>query len=95
MVDYVVEGERPCAGPGAFDEPRLRDLAQRVFDRTNDMAARMTNHFLPADGGTGNYRLRDLAGIPTLVAHGTEDPMFPFPHGQALVDSLLDLSDEE
>lgn len=45
-IDYVVEGERPYAGPGNFDEARLRALAARVFDRSNDMAASMTNHFV-------------------------------------------------
>jgi pimeloyl-ACP methyl ester carboxylesterase len=25
---------------------------------------------------------------PTLVLHGTDDPMFPFAHGQALADEI-------
>ena len=46
VIDYLVEGERPYAGPGNFDEPRLRAIAGRVSDRTNDIAASMSNHFI-------------------------------------------------
>lgn len=88
VVDYIVEGERPYAGPDNFDEAKLRTVAGRVFDRTNDMAACMTNHFLLEDGSSGDYRLSRLAGIPTLVLHGTADPMFPLSHGEALAESI-------
>ena len=87
VVDYIVEGERPYAGPGSFDESRLRMLAGRVFDRTNDMAASMTNHFL-VEAGDGVHRLSELAGVSTLILHGTADPMFPLPHGEALADAI-------
>lgn len=88
VVDYIVEGERPYAGSDNFDDAKLRTLAGRVFDRTNDMAACMTNDFLLDDGGAGDYRLSQLAGVPTLVLHGTADPMFPLPHGEALAESI-------
>ena len=26
--------------------------------------------------------------VPTLVLHGTEDPLFPLPHGQALASEI-------
>ncbi len=87
-IDYVVEGERPFAGPGNFDESKLRRLAGRVFDRTNDMEASMTNHFILDSGSDAGYRLDQLAGVPTLVLHGTADPMFPFPHGRALEEHI-------
>ncbi len=88
VVDHLVEGERPYAGPGSFDEPRMRALAGRVFDRTDDMAASMTNHFLLDSGGPTDHRLDQLAGIPTLVLHGTADPLFPLPHGRALAEAI-------
>lgn len=98
VVDHVVQGERPYAGPGSFDEPRLRELAGRVFDRTGDMAASLTNHFLLADDSTGDRRLSQLDGLPTLVVHGTADPLFPVQHGRALAQAipaarLLELED--
>ena len=88
VIDHLVEGERPYAGPGNFDESRLRALAGRVFDRTSDMAASMTNHFLLDTGGPADHRLEQLAGVPTLVLHGTADPLFPLPHGRALAEAI-------
>ena len=47
----------------------------------------MTNHFMlddaPVDG-----RLSRLEGLPTLVLHGTADPLFPLAHGRALADAI-------
>lgn len=89
VIGYIVEGERPFAGPGHFDESRLRGLAGRVFDRTTDIEASMTNHFLLDDGPVEHEQsLNRLAGLPTLVVHGTVDPMFPVAHAHALVRSI-------
>ena len=98
VIDYIIEGERPYAGPGNFDEPRLRAIAGRVFDRTNDIAASMSNHFILDHDGPGDRRLSRLEGLPTLVLHGTADPMFPLAHGKALAAAipgarLLELDD--
>ena len=88
VIDHIVEGERPYAGPGNFDEPRLRALAGRVFDRSNDIAASMANHFITDDDGAADTRLSRLRGLPTLVLHGTADPMLPPAHGKALADTI-------
>lgn len=86
VIGHIVEGERPFAGPDHFDEARLRNLAGRVFDRTSDIEASMTNHFLIEDGpGRTEQTLSRLAGLPTLVVHGTADPLFPLPHAHALL----------
>lgn len=87
-VDHIVDGERPYAGPGNFDEPRLRAIAERAFDRSNDIAASMANHFIVDDDGPADARLTQLQGLPTLVLHGTADPMFPPAHGRALADAI-------
>ena len=88
VLDHIVEGERPYAGPGHFDEPRLRAIAGRVFDRTNDIAASMTNHFLLDSDDPSDPRLSRLEGLPALVVHGTADPLFPLAHGRALADAI-------
>lgn len=88
VVAYLVDGERPYAGPGSFDEPRVRALVERVVDRTDDMAASLTNHFILADDGPADARLSRLRGLPTLVLHGTADPLFPPAHGRALADLI-------
>ncbi|HYO37584.1 MAG TPA: alpha/beta fold hydrolase [Geodermatophilus sp.] len=98
VVAHLVDGERPYAGPGTFDEPRVRALAGRVFDRTRDIAAATTNHFLLDDDGPGDPRLSRLEGLPTLVVHGTADPLFPLAHGRVLAAAvpgagLLELRD--
>ncbi len=88
VIDHVVDGERPYAGPDTFDEARVRAIAGRVVDRTRDMAASLTNHFLLDAGAPGDARLSDLAGLPTLVLHGTADPLFPLAHGRALANAI-------
>lgn len=84
VVDYIVEGERPFAGPGHFDEPHLRAVAEQVVDRSDNIEASMTNHFLLDDGPSTDRHVWDLVDLATLVVHGTADPLFPLAHGRAL-----------
>lgn len=86
VLDWVVEGERPYAGPNAFDEEALRELAGRVWDRTPSMAS-AANHFLVAERAT-SLDLSELREVPTLVIHGSADPLFPPAHGEALAEAL-------
>ena len=85
VVDHRVAVERPYAGAMGFDEPRVRRLAALEVDRTTDMAASLTNHFVLDGGWSGRP-----AGIvaPTLVLHGTTDPLFPLAHGEALAREI-------
>lgn len=87
VIDWVVESERPYAGPGNFDESGLRELAGRVWDRTPSMASG-ANHFLAAEGDAPVVDLAALSGIPTLVVHGSADPVFPVEHGRALAEAI-------
>lgn len=87
-IDSIVEAERPYAGPGNFNESELRDLAARVVDRSNDIAASRTNHFLLGHGAPVDARLSRLRGLPTLVIHGTADPLFPPAHARALAEAI-------
>jgi len=59
-----------------------------VVDRTNDIAAAMSNHFLLDQDGPADPRLSRLDGLRTLVLHGTADPLFPLSHGRALADAI-------
>lgn len=88
VVDYIVSGERPFAGTGGFAEARLRMIAERVFDRTVNIAAAMTNHFLLDSGDTADLSLTRLGGVPTLILHGRDDPLFPIQHGRALAELI-------
>lgn len=88
VIEHVVSGERPYAGPDNFAESWVRAVARRAYDRTEDMAASMTNHFLLEDDAEGDRRLGRPAEVPTLVLHGTADPLFPPAHGRALAASI-------
>ncbi|MEN3268421.1 MAG: hypothetical protein V7646_5315 [Pseudonocardia sp.] len=91
VVDYLVDGERPFAGSLGFDEDRVRRLANIVVDRTRDIAASMTNHWVLEGGSAARFRLADIE-VPTMVLHGTADPLFPFGHGEALAAEIPNAS---
>ena len=86
-VTALVEGERPFAGAD-FDAARVRAIAERVVARSRDLAASTTNPSVMASGTAGGGALRDLAGLPVLVVHGTADPLFPVEHGRALAAAI-------
>lgn len=82
VIDYIVMQQGPYQGSVTPDEADLRALVATIVDRTRDMAASLTNHWI-IDAAEATRALGDLR-TPTLVLHGTEDPLFPYPHGEAL-----------
>jgi pimeloyl-ACP methyl ester carboxylesterase len=89
VVESVVEGWRPYGGTHPFDESRLREIAERAFDRSTCIESSMKNHWLIESGGDapGRGALREIRA-PTLVVHGTADPFFPVAHGEALAREI-------
>ena len=87
VIDYIVEGLRPFSGSLPFDEESRRALVGRVFDRTINIASSMKNHWLLEDGEPVTRPLSEVTA-PTLVLHGTEDPLFPYEHGEALAREI-------
>ena len=87
VVGYIVEGLRPFAGSLPFDEEGQRALVERVVDRTINIASSMKNHWLLEDGEPVSRPLSEVTA-PTLVLHGTKDPLFPFEHGEALAREI-------
>ena len=88
VTEYLVEGERPYAARSRpFDAAAMRALAGRVFDRSADIAAALTNPFMADSGEPWRGRLGQVTA-PTLVLHGTEDPLFPYGHGRALAQAI-------
>ena len=88
VIEYLVSYARLLAGEErSFDEPEMRDLVRRDIERANDIAA-LQNHDL-LEGGDDKPR-KELSSIEaaTLVIHGTADPVFPFPHGEALASEI-------
>jgi len=82
-VDRIVADTLNRAGPLTFDEGHFRRIAERAFDRTTDMAATQTNHWLAAPGAPIRGRLGEITA-PTLILHGTQDPLFPLAQARAL-----------
>lgn len=87
VIDYIVEGERPFAGSRPFNETAIRGIAARVFDRTTDLASGITNHAGMDSGDRWRERLGEVKA-PTLVIHGTEDPMYPYGNAVVLANEI-------
>jgi pimeloyl-ACP methyl ester carboxylesterase len=87
VVDYLVDDARAYAGTLPFDEEAMRALVSRVVDRTVDVEASSKNHALLDGGGPLSTRLGEIRAS-TLVLHGTEDPLFPPAHGEALAAAI-------
>ncbi|MFE7801727.1 alpha/beta fold hydrolase [Nocardia sp. NPDC057440] len=88
VVEYLVEADRPfTAASLPFDTAARRPKAERIIDRANDIAAQLTNPFMIDPGAPWRDRLGKIAA-PTLVLHGTEDPLFPIGHGRALATEI-------
>jgi pimeloyl-ACP methyl ester carboxylesterase len=88
VVDYIVEDLRAYAGTLRFDEEEMRALVGRIVDRTVNIESTMTNHWLlEGNGEPLRPRLGEMRA-PTLVLHGTEDPLFPYGHAQVLAAEI-------
>ncbi len=94
IVDQMVRAERPFAGGAGFDEAHVRLAARRTVARAIDPAS-APNHFLVLDGGDdagdgaedSGFAMSEIA-VPTLVIHGTDDPLFPIEHGRSLAREI-------
>jgi pimeloyl-ACP methyl ester carboxylesterase len=87
VIEYLVDYSRILAGGlRAFDEAAVRELVRRDVERARDIAA-SENHGVMADGEMPHGSLSAIT-VPTLVIHGTADPMFPLEHGQALTEEI-------
>jgi pimeloyl-ACP methyl ester carboxylesterase len=87
VIDYIVEDVRAYARSVPFDDESVREVAGRVVDRTRNIRSTLTNHGLLEGGDPIRERLGEIAA-PTLVLHGTEDPLFPYPHAEALAAEI-------
>jgi pimeloyl-ACP methyl ester carboxylesterase/SAM-dependent methyltransferase len=87
VVEYIVRGTRALAGPGYFDEDGDRATARRAVARTANPQSASINHYRVDGGGSVRARLGEIAA-PTLVVHGTADPLFPIAHGEALASEI-------
>jgi pimeloyl-ACP methyl ester carboxylesterase len=87
VVDYIVDDMRTFAGSLPFDAPRVRALAEGIVDRALNVESTLKNHLVMDSGEPLRGRLEDVRA-PTLVIHGTEDPLFPFEHAEAFAAAI-------
>ena len=87
VMEYLVGYSRVLAGGRRpFDEAACRALVLRDVGRANNVAA-LQNHDLISRDDRPRQPLSSIK-VPTLVIHGTADPMFPLEHGEALVAEI-------
>ena len=87
VIDYLVGHSQALAGgERPFDEAAARELVGRDVERARNIAA-SENHAAVPEGVLPQAPLSSIA-VPTLVIHGTADPMFPLEHGQALAEEV-------
>ena len=87
VLEYLVGYSRMLAGDQRpFDEQAMRDLVRRDLERARDFRSAQ-NHDVLAEGQSSSKPLSSVK-TPTLVIHGTADPMFPIAHGEALAHEI-------
>src|SRR5215208_487576 len=87
VIEYLVAYERMLAGGvRPFDEAAWRSFVRHDVERARDIAASQ-NHTMIAEGEAPSEPISSI-DVPTLVIHGTADPMFPLEHGQALAEEI-------
>jgi pimeloyl-ACP methyl ester carboxylesterase len=86
-IGYLVDEQRAYSGSLPFEEERVRATVTTVVDRARDLAAASNHWQLEGSGGPLRPRLGSITA-PTLVIHGSDDPMFPLGHGEALAREI-------
>ena len=85
-VRYLVELERPYGGD-TFDEELMTRIAENAAAHADDIATQLSHPFEVQTGRLVRERLGEIRA-PTVVVHGTADPMFPLEHGRALAAAI-------
>ena len=87
VIGYLVGYSRVLNGVRRrFDEAACRELVRRDIERASEVAA-LQNHDMIEGDDRSRGSLSSIK-VPTLVIHGTADPMFPIGHGEALAKEI-------
>lgn len=86
-VEFMVGGWRLLSGSGRkFIDGEARKLAETEFDRANNLQS-MFNHAQLKGGEEYTDRMNEIKS-PTLIIHGTDDPVLPYQHALALKKAI-------
>jgi pimeloyl-ACP methyl ester carboxylesterase len=87
-IEYFVRAFRMIGSPGyPTDEARLRELAGATYDRGHHPAGTGRQLAAIMASGDRSEQLRRVA-VPTVVIHGTDDPLVPFRGGVATARAI-------
>lgn len=91
-VDAVLENRtsmfKALTGPAhPYDEESRRTLFKAEIDRAVNFSS-TANHGPAIEASQRWHERLETIGVPTLVIHGTADPILPFDHGEALVSAI-------
>ena len=89
FIDWTLRKYEAISGSlEVFDKKAKAERAELEFARARNLQA-MNNHALAVNISpvSGRALLGGL-DVPTLVVHGTEDPLLPYAHGRAIAETI-------
>jgi pimeloyl-ACP methyl ester carboxylesterase len=87
VIEYLVDYSHMLAGDRRpFDGEARHALVRRDVERARNISALQNHDAIP--DGERSYEALSTITAPTLVIHGTADPMFPPRHGEALAAEI-------
>jgi pimeloyl-ACP methyl ester carboxylesterase len=87
-IDRAVQLWRALSGTmDPFDEQEVRDREKRILARARNIDAALNHQLAIASSPDRTDALARITS-PTLVIHGTADPLLPFPHGEATANAI-------
>jgi pimeloyl-ACP methyl ester carboxylesterase len=87
-IDFQVNMVRALSGSASpFDEQEIRRQVERMIDRARNPAAAANHGLVPSATREQAEALKRLR-VPTLVIHGTDDPILPPAHGVAVAETI-------
>ena len=88
VIDHIVGSLGPFSGRIPVDEASARTLAGQIFDRSDKLENAETNHWMVGSKAPSlRDRLQEITA-PTVVLHGTDDPLYPLEHGRVLAREI-------
>ncbi|MBI5977729.1 alpha/beta hydrolase [Clostridium perfringens] len=87
VIECFIQKSKVLVGSkNVFDEEKIRRLNEEEFDRASNLQS-MENHGFIRGWGLYLSRTSEIKA-PTLVIHGTEDPIIPYEHGVHLSEII-------
>ena len=78
---------KTLSGSAYLYDPNRDEIFAAEIDRAISFASTMNHGPAIAQSESWHERLGQL-DFPTLVIHGTDDPILPYDHGEALVEMI-------